>query len=212
MSVQSIYSVLLLVNLVPIGEAPRTPQIEELCRSITLEEQRAFIKILVCLEVETSEIYRQLDRALGDNAYSRRRITSLAQEFRDQGRTETCDLPRSGRPQAATCPDNQVQVQQILEEGENYRADDIAIRLGISHSSVLNILHDLDYHFVMPNWVSHRITPERMQQRVPTAMNNIHWLDEREDNLMSLIAIDETWITSNMPTYGQGARSWTNFI
>lgn len=208
MKVQFLYGLLLLGQLIPKKHCARTPELDQLCNSITKEEQRAFIKLSVCLDVPHIQIYNQLHQAAGVLAYSRSRALDFAREFEQEGRKETCDRPRSGRPRTAMVEDSILRVQELLLESENLRADDIAIELDLSHGSVINILHDLDYHFVMSRWVPHELNTQQRVQRVSTAMNNIHWLDERESNLMSLIAIDETWIASDMPVYGQAARNW----
>lgn len=127
---------------------------------------------------------------------------SLSQEFEHEGTVETCDRPRSSRPRTATCDANIDRVRQLLGTLENPRAEDIAIELGISQASVLEILHDLDYHFVLSSWVPYRLTVQQRQQRVQTARNNIRWLDRNPRNLDRLIDIDETWIYSYMPEYG----------
>jgi hypothetical protein len=203
MKVHVLYIVLILGQLIPIQHAPRTPELDQLCGSISKEEQRAFIKLSVCLGVPHIEIYNRLHQAAGLLAYSRSRTLELANEFQQEGRTETCDRPRSGRPRTAMVEDNVLRVQELLRDNENLRADDIAIELNLSHGSVINILHDLDYHFVMSGWVPHELNAEQREQRIRTAMNNILWVDERESNLRSLIAIDETWIASDMPVYGK---------
>ena len=142
MKVQHLYIVLILGQLVPIHHAPRTPELEQICGSITKEEQRAFIKLLVCLGVPHIEIYNQLHEAAGNLSYSRSRTFDLAREFEQEGRTETCDRPRRGRPRTAMVEDNILRVQELLHENENLRADDIAIQLDLSHGSVINILQN----------------------------------------------------------------------
>ena len=63
---------------------------EILRRSVTLQEQRAFVKIQVIAGISSTEIQRQLNNSLGNEAIRVRTVQDLSKQFRE-GRTSTED-------------------------------------------------------------------------------------------------------------------------
>ena len=180
----------------------------QLVQSVTPEEQRAYIKIETIRGTPTADIHRALVNALGGQAYSDRRVRELSQEFRELRRTETSDKPRSGRPVTATSPEHMEQLQELMVQRDGLRAEDVSALLNISEESVRRMLHELGYHYILAKWLPHELTCELKHQRVETAQRNLEWYGGNSEQLDRIIAIDETWIRTNMPTYGQQARSW----
>jgi hypothetical protein len=105
---------------------------EELRASISVEDQRAYIKISVLLNKAPRLVHQELHRALGNHAYSERRVYELYREF-ESGTRLTCeDLPRSGRPPDANTPENQEELQRLMSQSRSWAIDDLAASLQMS--------------------------------------------------------------------------------
>jgi transposase len=71
-----------------------------LASSITLEEQRVFIKFQVLLGTPVHEIEKLLKKTVRNNAMKRPTIIKWVERFQ-QGETSTEDRPRSSRPKSS---------------------------------------------------------------------------------------------------------------
>ena len=67
MSYTSLYALILTMFLVKITFCP---EMDPLRASVTRDEQRAFIKLHVLLDVSATEVHRLLDKAVKSNAMS----------------------------------------------------------------------------------------------------------------------------------------------
>ena len=67
MSSTSLYALILTIFLVKITFCP---PMDQLRASVTRDEQRAFIKLHVLLDVSAAEVHRLLDKAVKSNAMS----------------------------------------------------------------------------------------------------------------------------------------------
>ncbi len=97
---------LFLSLLIFLKNCVQCPNEDELQASVTVQEQRAFIKISVLLNKAATEIHKESETALGNRAYSLRRVRELAHEYQTRQRLSCEDLPRSGRPVTADTPEN----------------------------------------------------------------------------------------------------------
>ncbi len=82
-SMQNIIKIILLI-LVVQENFVKCPNIDELRTSVSVEEQRAFIKISVLLNKATYEIHDDLQRALGNRVYSLRYVEILTKQYRSR--------------------------------------------------------------------------------------------------------------------------------
>ena len=180
----------------------------DLGRTLTRDEMRAYIKAEVAKCTSASEIWRNLKKIAGKNAYSKAQVCHLYSEFHDKGRTETCDLERSGRPPSATCDENYEALDLLMSESQAWRIEDLADELGISITSTWRMLHMRGYRKIASRWVPHDLTPAQRNTRYITSSNLLsrHSLDE--SFLGRIIAIDETWIRSYDPLDNNQARQW----
>jgi hypothetical protein len=107
-SMQNISKLVLLVLVVleNFGKFVKFSDEDELHASVSVQEQRAFIKISVLLNRAANEIHDDLHRALGNRAYSLRNVERLTNQYRSRERTTCEDLPRSGHPLTADTPEN----------------------------------------------------------------------------------------------------------
>ncbi len=121
------------------------PNVGQLRESVSVQEQRAFIKISVLLGKEASVIHHELETALGGWAYSLRRVRELTNEYHSGERISCEDLPRSGHPVTADTPENREKLQELMAQSRAWILDDLSDNLGISVSTVWCILQDLGY-------------------------------------------------------------------
>ena len=121
--------------------------------------------------------------------FSRSYVLQLIREFRDGRRTESCIAPRYGRPRTATNADLQEMIQEIMEELDRAKSQEVADRLGVSRDSVRRMLQDMGYRYIMHRWVPHELTSDLKQRRVQTARSNLNRLSREPDLLDRIIAI-----------------------
>jgi len=102
----------------------------------------------------------------------------------------------------------QERLQQLLEELDGPRLDDLADELSTSTESVRRMMHELGYRYVLSRWIPHELSRSQLEQRVKTARRNLRQLKAENNLLGRIIAIDETWLPSYMPLTDQQARQW----
>ena len=102
LTLKVVYLFLLVLNFWEMKTQPCTPNTSSLLQSVTLEEQRAWIKIECLRQIPPAEVARQLRSCLGEQAFSERHIYHLCQEFTAKDRVETCQATRDGRSPTST--------------------------------------------------------------------------------------------------------------
>jgi hypothetical protein len=177
--------------------------------SVSVQEQRAFIKISVLLGKEASVIHHELETALGGRAYSLRRDQELANEYRSGERISCEDLPRSGHPVTADTPENRERLQELMAQRRAWILDDLSDNLGISVSTVWRMLQDLGYKKIDSKYVPHTLTYSQMKARVDACKHNLERYEQDSTLLHRIVAIDETWLRSYDPKDPKTAAEWT---
>ena len=188
------FVLLFLVHGSICPSTPRSTGYPNITATITFDEQRAWIHLECATNAQPTEIYNRLCERVGSNAFSRSYVLQLIREFRDGRRTESCIAPRYGRPQTATNAYMQEMVQEIMEDLDGAKSQDVADRLGVSRDSVRRMLQDMGFRYIMRRWVPHELTSDLRQRRVQTARFNLNRLSREPDLLDRIIAIDETWL------------------
>lgn len=206
--VQVLYLFLIVWNFWEIKSQPGTPNTCSLLQSVTLEEQRAWIKIECLRQTPPAEIARQLRSCLGGQAFSERHIYRLCQEFTAGDRVETCQATRDGRPPTATSVAMKVRLKLLMDELDGARTEELADRLETSQSSVQRMLHEMGYRYIIGRWIPHELTCYQKAQRVITARMNRRMYRDDPTVLNRIIAIDETYLSSYMPLTDVQARGW----
>ena len=120
---------LLVLNLMDLKNCQMEDQLRA---SVSIEDQRAYIKISVLLNKGPLQVYRELHRALGGRAYSESRVHEIYREFESGVRLSCEDLPRSGRPTTANTPENRERLQQLMDQSRAWSIDDLADELQMS--------------------------------------------------------------------------------
>ena len=137
----------------------------------------------------------RLKAAFGDEAPSRTTIYDWFAEFQ-RGRRSLEDIPRSGRPAAATTDLQVAAVQKLVDEDGRVTVLQIAEEVGISSGSVSNVLHNsLGLSKVSARWVPHMLTEEQKQRRVNWCRSMLEKFDGGKLNAVwEIVSGDETWV------------------
>ena len=160
-------------------------------------EVRAVLKFLIIRGLSNEEILNELHTAYGEDCISLRTVQDRRKRYND-GTFSIFDLERSGRPEITKYDK---QISDLLAEDPSLSSRNIAETLGISKTTVKNIIKDhLGMHKVNFKWIPHQLTPELRAQRVKIAGELLDFFkgaDER--TLNSVYTEDETWIYYDNP-------------
>ena len=87
--------------------------------------------------------------------------------------------------------------------------EEIAQALGISHGSVSTILHDrLDIHKLTAHWVPKSLSDEQMATRASVCSALLKHFRSKDDFLLCLVTVDETWVHYYEPENKAQSRQW----
>ncbi|UYV71570.1 hypothetical protein LAZ67_8003713 [Cordylochernes scorpioides] len=96
-----------------------------------MEDQRICIKFCVKNGFKGAEIFCMLHTAYGDAVMSQRRVFKWYKRFKD-GREDTADNERSGRPSTSTTPEKVDKVLELVREDRRITVREVAEEAGIS--------------------------------------------------------------------------------
>jgi len=145
------------------------PNLDDLRGSITVEEQRAFIKVNVLLDTAHIVVSAQLQTAVAQGHMSQTQVYFWYNKFKDERRTDITDLPRSGRPREATNEENQEKVRQLILESEGMRTEDLLYETQLSHTSLMRVLKEIKAKKLKSRWIPHELTQRQQQARRKTS-------------------------------------------
>ena len=87
--------------------------------------------------------------------------------------------------------------------------EEIAQALGISHGSVSTILHDrLGMRKLTARWVPKSLSDEQMATRASVCSALLKHFRSKDDFLLRLVTIDETWVHYYEPENKAQSRQW----
>ena len=87
--------------------------------------------------------------------------------------------------------------------------EEIAQALGISHGSVSTILHDrLGMRKLTARWVPKSLSNEQMTTRASVCSALLKRFRSKDDFLMRLVTVDETWVHYYEPENKAQSRQW----
>ena len=98
----------------------KAQNLDQLRASVTVEEQRAFIKVNVLLDTSPRLVSRQLAISLPDTHMAESTVYNWYNDFKDGRRTDIEDLPRSGRRRTT---DEDTKENQTAHNGERGNED-----------------------------------------------------------------------------------------
>ncbi|XP_053602914.1 protein GVQW3-like [Plodia interpunctella] len=158
-------------------------------------EHRAVIKFLTKQGKSAQIIFQELLAVYGDSAPGKTMVYKWHGLFK-QGRESIEDDPRSGRPIEATTSEIVEKVEKLVLEDTRWKKKQLAAMIGVSETSILNILHDhLGMTKVSARWVPRMLTPLQKRERVECSRQFLELCGERKEEIMARIVTgDESWV------------------
>lgn len=185
-----------------------TPILDKLRQSVTLEDQRSFIKVNVLLESPPRVVAAQLETAVPEGHLSERQVYQWYGDFKQGIRTDVSDLPRPGRPREATTEENKEMIRQLILESDGMRTEDLLYETKLSHTSLLRLLKEIGAKKLKSRWIPHELTQRQQQARRNIAGKHLTRYQTERGFLDKIIAIDETWLKSYDPEDSKQSSEW----
>ena len=171
-------------------------------------EYRAVIRYLYLKGKTSKEIHGELADVYGSSAPSYAEVKFWVGEFK-RGRTSLEDEARSGCPLDATNEELCKKVRDLVYSDRRIQVEEIAQALGISHGSVSTILHDrLGMWKLTARWVPRSLSDEQMATRASVCSALLKRFKPKDDFLLCLVTVDETWVHYYEPENKAQSRQW----
>ncbi|UYV63484.1 hypothetical protein LAZ67_2004229 [Cordylochernes scorpioides] len=144
----------------------------------------------------------------GDAVMSRRRVFEWYKCF-EEGREETADNERSGRPSTSTTPEKVDKVLKLVLEDRRITVREVAEEAGISFGSTQSIMKDvLGVRRLKAFLVPKDLTFDQKNARKETASLNLEATTDDPELLKRVITGDEIWIYGFDSETTQQASEW----
>lgn len=172
-------------------------------------EHRAVIKFLTKEGVAPKEIKQRLDNVYTSSSPSYATVKRWAALFR-MGRESLDDDERSGRPVTATTDENVDLVEAEVNGDRRLKAKEIAARVGICKTTVLNILHDrLHMNKVSARWVPKLLSSVQKVRRMECCQEFLNLCQGQERQVIqSIVTGDETMVLYYDPLSKRESMEW----
>ena len=100
-------------------------------------------------------------------------------------------------------------VRDLVYSDRRIQVEEIAQALGISHGSVSTILHDrLDMPKLTACWVPKSLSAKQMATRASVCSTLLKCFRSKDDFLLHLVTVDETWVHYYEPENKDQSRQW----
>ena len=100
-------------------------------------------------------------------------------------------------------------VRDLVYFDRRIQMEEIAQALGISHGSVSTILHDrLGMRKLTARWVPKSLSDEQMATRASVGSASLKRFRSKDDFLLLLVTVDETWVYYYEPENKAQSRQW----
>ncbi|UYV67290.1 hypothetical protein LAZ67_5000135, partial [Cordylochernes scorpioides] len=173
-----------------------------------MEDQRICIKFCVKNGFKGADIFWMLQTVYGIAVISRRRVFEWYKHFKE-GREETADNERSGRPSTSTTPEKVDKVLELVREDRRITVGKVAEEAGISFGSTQSIMKDiLGVRRLNAVFVPKDLTLDQKNARKETASLNLEATTDDPELLKRVITGDETWIYGFDSETSQQASEW----
>ena len=171
-------------------------------------EVRAVVRFLNARNFSAAEIHRQLVEVYGKNVTSRQSVVKWCSKFKN-GRVETDDYARSGRPITAHTTENKARVERALLENRRLTIDELEDELNISHGSIVRIIKDLNFHKVCARWVPRALSEDNKANRMACALAFFQqYAMNGHEFLSRIVTGDETWVHHHTPETKRASMVW----
>ena len=160
---------------------------------MSTENIRFYIKMRVALNVPARDIYEELYTVHSDQAPCLRTVERWCQRFRE-GQEELDDDTRSGRPVAATTPENIEQVRLIINEDSRVTIEEIQEQTGLTYGTTQRIIKDhLQLTKITARYVPKELTDFQRNERVRICRENLRKFKDGTWRLCNAVTGDESW-------------------
>ena len=171
-------------------------------------EYRDVIRYLYLKSKTGKEIHGELADVYGSSAPSCAQVEFSVEEFK-RGRMSLQDEARSGRPLDATDEEMCKKVRDLVYSDRRIQVEEIAQALGISHGRVSTILQDrLGMRKLTARWVPKSLSDEQMATRASVCSNLLKHFRSKDDFLLHLVTVDETWVHYYEPENKAQSCQW----
>ena len=100
-------------------------------------------------------------------------------------------------------------VRDLVYSDRRIQVEEIAQALGISHGSVSTILHDrLGMRKLTARWVPKSLSDEQKATRASVCSALLKHFRSKDDFLLRLVTVDETWVHYYEPENKARSRQW----
>ncbi|GFR30061.1 regucalcin [Trichonephila clavata] len=176
---------------------------------VTRVEQRAYIKIAVLRGRNTIECHSELGKALGNNAQPYRTVARWVGKFQ-RGHVSTSDEQRSRRPVSAGINLARAVIEQLMDEDRRWTLLELKRASGIEKRTVQRLLcNELHLRKIAARWVPHALTEVQRWFRYAICSDHFErWLQDGDQFLSRIIAIDEFWAMAYEPELKSQFVEW----
>ena len=116
---------------------------------------------------------------------------------------------RYGSPLDATDEEKCKKVWDLLYSDRRIQVEETAQALGISHGSISTILHDrLGMRKLTAHWVPKSLSDEQIATRASVCSVLLKCFRSKDDFLLHLVTVDETWVHYYEPENKAQSRQW----
>lgn len=182
---------------------------KEACiNSISVKDQRVFIKMCMLLNHSSGIIHQSLTKALGDKALPKSTVERWMAKFR-KGEFDVEEHRGGDRSDKDVKAERIEMVRNCFDEERHWSLRSLASRLNIPKSTLAAIVKDdLKMKKVLGKWVPRQLTEEQRQLRVFAARTNLTIYNKTKEILKRTVSIDETWVSLYMEPDRHQARAW----
>ncbi|UYV79170.1 hypothetical protein LAZ67_17001333, partial [Cordylochernes scorpioides] len=165
-------------------------------------------KSLLALKSIPKEAYKNCFDNWEKRWRCRRRVFEWYKHFKE-GREETADNERSGRPSTSTMPEKVDKVLELVREDRRITIREVAEEAGISFGSTQSIMNDiLGVRRLNAVLVPKDLTFDQKNARKETASLNLETTTDDPELLKRVFTGDETWIYGFDSETTQQASEW----
>ncbi|UYV73733.1 hypothetical protein LAZ67_11000634 [Cordylochernes scorpioides] len=173
-----------------------------------MEDKRICINFCVKYGFKGAEIFWMLQAAYADAVMSRRRVFEWHKRFKE-GREETADNERSGRPSTSTTPEKVDKELELLRVDRRITVREVAEEAGISFGSTQSIMKNiLGVRKLNAVLFPKDLTFDQKNARKETASFNLEATTDDPELMKRVITGDETWIYGFDSETTQQASEW----
>lgn len=159
--------------------------------------------------VTGAEIVRRLKTVCAEGAPCEKTVYNWLAQFRD-GKGNTDDAARSGRPASAVTQENIELVEQLVADDRRITVAELCACVAIGRAAIDTILHEhLHVTKVTARWVPRLLTPDMKRQRVECS-RQLLGLAAAEGPLFlqKLVTGDESWFHYYDPDSRRDSMEW----